>query len=90
MYIFATMNISDQNVFPLDTAFLRRWDHEYVLLNWVSPATDWVIKHNSQLTWHSFATSINKWIVEYAETLSIEHPEDRAWTWFWKRGIVIA
>lgn len=84
MYIFATMNISDQNVFPLDTAFLRRWDREYVSAeNWVSPATDWVIKHNSQLTWHSFATSINKWIVEYAETLSIEHPEDkRLGPWF--------
>ena len=24
------MNISDQNVYALDTAFLRRWDREYV------------------------------------------------------------
>ncbi|MAI04542.1 MAG: hypothetical protein CMA07_02410 [Euryarchaeota archaeon] len=84
MHIFATMNISDQNVFPLDTAFLRRWDREYVSAeNWVSPATDWVIKHNSQVTWYSFATSINNWIVNRAEDLGIEHPEDkRLGPWF--------
>ncbi|KDN57494.1 AAA family ATPase [Exiguobacterium sp. AB2] len=32
--IYATMNSADQGVFPLDTAFKRRWNYEYLRINY--------------------------------------------------------
>lgn len=33
LYVWATMNSADQGVYPLDTAFKRRWSYEYLTLN---------------------------------------------------------
>lgn len=79
MWIIATMNTSDQNVFTLDTAFKRRWKMEYIknvfenddnyskkLRTTKIPKTD--------ITWERFVTNINEKI---ADDDSIINSEDK-------------
>lgn len=68
--IFATMNTSDQNVFPLDTAFKRRWDLERVKVDWSKqdgkyklPILNKCIPF-TDMTWGNFASNINVKMVE--------------------------
>ena len=58
LYIWATMNTSDQSLFPIDSAFKRRWDWTY---RPISDAKEgWKIKADSNLyDWWTFLEKIN-------------------------------
>ena len=63
LYIYATMNTSDQSLFPIDSAFKRRWDWEYEPIKYKN--INWVIDiEGSKYLWTSFQCEINKRIFD--------------------------
>ena len=70
LYIWATMNTSDQSLFPIDSAFKRRWDWKYVKIK--DEHKDWTIdidiktkdsagnETTAKLDWYVFIDKINE------------------------------
>ena len=72
MDIFATMNTSDQNVYTLDTAFVRRWDKEKIRNSFKNCTFKAMpIPGMPQYTWEEFVTCINKCIAGHLEDLQV-------------------
>lgn len=70
LYIYATMNTSDQSLFPIDSAFKRRWDWEYEPIKYKN--TDWkIVIADTEYSWTSFQRKINDKI------LSATNSEDK-------------
>ena len=62
LYIYATMNTSDQSLFPIDSAFKRRWDWEYEPIKYKN--TDWKIAiDGTEYSWTSFQRIVNEKIL---------------------------
>ena len=59
-YIWATMNSADQGVFPLDTAFKRRWDFKYFAIN----DAEKELKKGVPQLWNNLRTTINEALQE--------------------------
>ena len=59
LFIWATMNTSDQSLFPIDSAFKRRWEWEYVPIR--NEAKGWVIAADGQeWDWWEFLNAVNE------------------------------
>ena len=77
LYIWATMNSSDQGIMPLDTAFKRRWEFEYLGIdaaaNENQEAFDnyrFRINSTETVRWNDFRMKLNEKLCKYI-------PEDK-------------
>ena len=58
LHIWATMNTSDQSLFPIDSAFKRRWDWHYTPI--CNANKGWKVEANgNQYDWWDFLQKIN-------------------------------
>jgi len=68
--ILATMNTSDQSLFPMDSAFKRRWDWEYIPINYEkseeNPSSSYqvVVSDSKSFSWLEFIEKVNTIIKE--------------------------
>lgn len=78
-HILATMNTSDQSLFPIDSAFKRRWEWEYVPIR--NADLGWKIEANGKTwDWWAFLTAIN------AKIGSVTDSEDKKLGYFFVKA----
>ena len=69
MYIWATMNNADQGVFPLDSAFKRRWGYLYLDIDSSvnNSHTDIQVGTNLKVKWDKFRRKLNEEILQVTD-----------------------
>lgn len=85
LYIWATMNTSDQSLFPIDSAFKRRWDWVYTPIaqgkDKNGDLMNWQIEGLGDDSWWSFIQGIN-------EVIDITtHSEDKKLGFFFCKAL---
>jgi len=90
LYIVATMNTSDQNVFTLDTAFKRRWQFEKLRNEFTleHEYKDYFVPGMDGVTWETLVTAINKYIVDRPDDLASE--DKQLGVYFIEKGTLCA
>ena len=67
--ILATMNTSDQSLFPMDSAFKRRWDWRYVAISYTEPnSAAFTINVGKGYQWVDFIRQVNKRIFDLTQS----------------------
>ena len=67
--IYATMNTSDQSLFPMDSAFKRRWEWEYVPIDPENPDSQFVITIvDKKYAWKDFLLAANERVKDVSES----------------------
>ncbi len=68
LFLIGTMNTSDQSLYPMDSAFKRRWDMKFVCINYYESKLKSVKIENTDILWLDFLASINDLIGEKLES----------------------
>ena len=80
LYIWATMNTSDQSLFPIDSAFKRRWDWRYIPIDYTDKG-HYIACGDTQYSWADFLQIVND------KVESVTHLEDKKLGyWFMGNG----
>ena len=80
LFIWASMNTSDQSLFPIDSAFKRRWDWRYVPIE--DAGKNYIIKVNgNEYEWWEFLQAINK------EVFELTNSEDKQLGYFFVKRL---
>lgn len=70
LHIYATMNTSDQSLFPMDSAFKRRWSMEYKPINYSNEkASQFTIEiAGKKYSWVKFLQMVNEMIINATDS----------------------
>lgn len=70
LHIYATMNTSDQSLFPMDSAFKRRWAMEYMPINYDNDkASGFTFTiDNTDHSWVEFLRKVNEMILNATDS----------------------
>ena len=67
LHIWATMNTSDQSLFPIDSAFKRRWDWKYIPIDY-NKETWSIVAKGASYSWSDFLKKMNNLVASTTDS----------------------